>query len=206
VRKYAWPASFGVLIVGVASAFVARDAVAFDFPSLDGHATDPHHRLKFSEKDSLEERLGKIQSDTQVDVATWISDMPEQSLGDLGAEVYDRWHIGRDWENGVLLVFPSNGAVRVVLKPGRPALSDGDVARIVAEDARDPSATFVARIERAADEISAVLLVGAKAPKVRPRGQGDPRLGFQYAVGAAFVALLAVALSVVRRTRRSTSA
>lgn len=175
-------------------------AAAADYPSIDGHMTDPLHRLKFSEKEAIEDQLGKIQTDTQVDVAGWIADGRDQ-LREAGQEVYDRWHIGHDWENGVFLVFPLTGPVIVILKPERPALTEADVARVLAADAV-AAPTLAKRIEHDADEIGAILRVGAKAPKARPLGVKDAKLSLRYAIVAGLIALGAIVLTVRRRGGR----
>ncbi|MCL2450371.1 MAG: TPM domain-containing protein, partial [Polyangiaceae bacterium] len=121
-------------------------------PPIDGHLTDPGHHLKSTEKDSLEELLGKIQSDTQVDCAGWVmaTAVPANELADLGREAFDHWHIGRDWENGVFFVFPTEGRAILVQNPSRPALSPADVTKVLGADV--PASPLSKRIEHDANE------------------------------------------------------
>jgi uncharacterized membrane protein YgcG len=184
----------------VALALAPASAIASDYPSIDGHMTDPQHRLKFSEKEAIEDKLGKIQSDTQTDVAGWIAD-DRENLKEVGWELYQRWHIGKDWENGVFFVFPISGPVIIVVNPDRPALTPAEVERIMTADAA-PSPSLAKRIEKDADEAGAILRVGAKAAKPRPPGTKDPRLAIRYAIAASVIALAAVVLGFVRRRRR----
>ncbi len=174
------------------------EATAFAaVPPLEGHVTDPSRKLKAADEEALEDKLGKIMTDTQCDLATWLSDVPPESANEAGADAYDRWHIGRDWENGILLVFPSTGPVHVIVKTERPAVTEAEITKVETGD--DPHLAWKARIERAADELASVLRVGAKAAKVRPPGHGDPQRGLRYALGGAFVGLLAIGLSTARR-------
>jgi hypothetical protein len=169
-------------------------------PPIDGHLTDPGHRLKSTEKDALEEQLGKIQSDTQVDCAGWVmaTPAPADELPDLGREAYDHWRIGRDWENGVLFVFPMSGPAILIQSPDRPALTAPEVAKVLGADA-PASPSLSKRIEHDANEVGAILRVGSKAPKPRPPGVADPRRGAWYAAGSGVVALAAIAISLRRR-------
>lgn len=186
--------------IPLALALAPVAARAAEYPSIDGHMTDPQHRLKFSEKEEIEDKLGKIQSDTQTDVAGWIAD-DRPNLRDAGWEVYQRWHIGKDWENGVFFVFPISGPVIVILNPERPALTEAEVQRIMTADAV-PSPTLAKRIEKDADEAGAILRVGAKAAKPRPPGTKDPRLAIRYAIAAGVIALAAIATTLLRRRLR----
>jgi hypothetical protein len=189
-------------VVCVALSLCAGAARAY-VPPIDGHLTDPGHRLKSTEKDSLEEMLGKIQTDTQVDVAGWVMAEPSTEAADLGREAYEHWRIGKDWENGVLFVFPLTGQAALIQNPERPALNPTEVARVLGADV--PANTLLAkRIERDANEVGAILRVGSKAAKPRPPGAGDPKRGAWYAAATAVIVLAAISLSL-RRQRRHTS-
>jgi hypothetical protein len=174
------------------------------YPSIDGHMTDPQHRLKFSEKEAIEDQLGKIQSDTQVDCAGWVADTRD-NYREAGQEVYERWHIGRDWENGVFMVFPPSGPVVVILKPERPGLTEAEIARVMTADAV-PQPTLAKRIEHDADEIGAILRVGAKAAKARPPGVKDARASLRFLAVTAIVGLAALVLTFLRRGPRRRAA
>ncbi len=190
--------AIGAVAVGAARITFVATASAY-VPPIDGHLTDPGHRLRSTEKDSLEEALGKIQSDTQVDVAGWVMAQPTDEVVDLGHEAYEHWRIGRDWENGVLFVFPVTGAASLIQNPARPALTPAEVARVLGADVpANPS--LAKRIERDADEVGAILRVGSKAPKARPPGKAEPRKGHVYAALTALVVALAFALSRRRRS------
>jgi uncharacterized membrane protein YgcG len=191
-----------VLLAGAALALLVSREARAAVPPLDGHVTDPQNKLRPADEEAMEDKLGKIQSDTQVDVATWLSDAPPDAATELGNEAYERWHIGRDWENGVLLVFPAVGPVHVIMNPARPVLAAAEVTKIIDNDV-GPTTAYRARIERAANEIGAVLRVGAKEPKPRPKGYGDPKLGVRFGAAAAGIAVLGVGLSFARRRSRS---
>jgi hypothetical protein len=193
------------LLVFAAIFGAARGARADQpYPSIDGHMTDPQHRLKFTEKEAIEDQLGKIQSDTQVDCAGWISDVRE-NYREAGQDIYERWHIGRDWENGVFMVFPPSGPVVVILKPERPALNEAEIARIMTADAV-PQPTLAKRIEHDADEIGAILRVGAKAAKPRPPGVKDGKASLPFLAVAGVVGVAALVLSLFRRGPRRRAA
>jgi uncharacterized membrane protein YgcG len=190
-------------IAAVAVALAPLAAGAMDYPGIDGHMTDPQHRLKFTEKEEIEDKLGKIQADTQTDVAGWIAD-DRPDLKEAGWEIYQRWHIGKDWENGVFFVFPLAGPVIVILNPERPALTEPEVQRIMTADAV-PSGSLAKRIEKDADEAAAILRVGAKAAKPRPPGTKDPHLAVRFASVAGIVAIAALILTFTRRRARAVS-
>jgi hypothetical protein len=190
-----------VVLSGACLSLVAAQPARAAVPPLDGHVTDPRHKLKSVDEESMENKLGRIQSDTQVDVAIWLSDAPADAASDLGSEAYEQWHIGRDWENGILLVFPAVGPLHVILNPKRPALAVAEITKVVAAD-YNPSASWMDRIDRTANEIGSVLRVGAKEPKPRPAGHGDPRLAIRYAVPTGAIALLALFRSLGRRVKR----
>jgi hypothetical protein len=178
---------------------MAGSAVAEEVPGIGGHVTDTHRKLKGGDKDAIEEKLGKIQTDTQDDVAAWITDTPPQAMGDSAREAFDQWHIGKDWENGILLVYPSSGPPLVVQRPERPLLSSTDIDRVLKADG-EAGGSMRARLDRMADEMGALLRVGAKAPKVRPWGKRDSRRAAWYAVGALVIAAAAALMSIRRRS------
>lgn len=185
------------LVAGFALSLCANVAWAY-VPPIDGHLTDPGHRLKSTEKDSLEDTLGKLQTDTQVDVAGWVMTEPTNEVADLGREAYDHWRIGKDWENGVLFVFPVSGPAQLIENPDRPALSPSELSRVLGADV--PGNPLLAkRIERDANEVGSILRVGAKAPKPRPPGTADPKRGAWFAAATVLIVLAAVGLSLRRR-------
>lgn len=62
--------------VTFAALLAATDAFAYDLPMLNGHATDPQHKMTGVEKDTIETKLGNVQDETLIDVAGWIRTSP----------------------------------------------------------------------------------------------------------------------------------
>jgi hypothetical protein len=137
----------------------AQEEPAPDVPEIGGHMTDPGHKLDDAAKSAVEDQLSAIQRDTEIDVAGWISDVPEDRMADLGRMAYRRWHIGEDWDSGLFFAFPASGRVRIVQDIARPELTPDEVARLTKAD--DPDAELRGRIERLAN--LARQLITAKA-------------------------------------------
>jgi hypothetical protein len=181
----------------VATLLHAAAAIALDIPAIDGHMTDPTRALSASDKTAVDEKLGKIQADTRIDVAGWIVDAPADTLTELGNEAYQRWNIGRDWDNGVFLVIPKVGRAQLAQKRERPALSKPEIDQLLAAD--NPALSMSQRVDRLADAAGTV--IRAKTFHARPPGQTDPHRGTVYASFAALLFLVAVALTVRARKR-----
>jgi hypothetical protein len=191
--------SVGLATVAVllAIAIVPASAWAIDVPGIDGHLTDPRHILSASDKTAIDEKLGKIQQDTRIDVAGWIVDAPPEALAELGNEAYRRWNIGRDWDNGVFLIVPKAGRAQLIQKPERPALSKVETEPILAAD--NPTLSMNQRLDRLAD--AAGTAIRGKTFHARPPGKNDPPRGIAYAGGAAVVLLIALGLTWRARKR-----
>lgn len=174
---------------------LAAPGLASAFPNLEGHVTDPQHRLSVGDRTALEKKLGEIQSNTHIDVACWISDAQMPLAQQLGEEAYKRWGIGREWDNGVFFMFPLSGPVRIILDPAKPVFDRGEIFKVAAADR--PNADVARRMELLADAADAILREKARAP--RPWGTAHPQRGLWYALGSALVALLAAALSFSRK-------
>jgi hypothetical protein len=187
-RTCVWLATAAVLL---AIAVLPANAWAVDVPGIDGHLTDPGHVLSASDKTAVDEKLGKIQQDTRIDVAGWIVDAPEDALTDLGNEAYRRWNIGRDWDNGVFVIVPKIGHAQLIQKPERPALSKAETEQLLAAD--NPSLSMNQRFDRLAEAAGTV--IRGKTFHARPPGKSDPTRGVVYAGGAAVVLLIALALT-----------
>jgi hypothetical protein len=179
-----------------------RAARALDVPNIDGHMTDPGQTLGKGDKTAIEDKLGKVQQDTRVDVAGWILDAPESSLDKLGREAFKRWHIGGDWDNAVFFVIPRVGRAHVILDDSKPELTVPEVERVVGAD--KPGAPMPQRVDLVAD--TAAEIVRAKALRARPNGVSDPGRGRRFLLAFAVVVLLAGGLSyrAKRKERAST--
>jgi hypothetical protein len=165
-------------------------------PGIDGHMTDPGHKLSEADKRSIEDRLGKIQEETHLDVAGWISDVPEGQAMALGNRAYRQWNIGRDWDGGVFLMFPTEGKVRIIQPLDRPTVPAGEVAQLVAADI--PDLAMNQRIERLAEKARS-LLVARTGKKARPWGDAHPELGHRWLMLAAAIVLGAAGMSFSRK-------
>jgi hypothetical protein len=173
-------------------------ARAIDVPAINGHMTDPGHLLSSADKTTIEDKLSKIQADTRVDVAGWIVDAPEDALEELGKDAYRRWNIGNDWDNGVFMVVPKTGRVRLV-QPHLPAeLSLAEVRKVQAADT--PGAPLAQRLDSIAESIGTI--IRAKALRARPPGKNDPPRGRWYSAGTLAVLLAAIGLTFRARRRR----
>jgi len=167
---------------------LAAGAYAVDIPGINGHMTDPTQALSETDKTAIEDKLGKIQQDTRIDVAGWIVDAPEDALEGLGSEAYRRWRIGAEWDNGVFFIVPRFGRARLIQNHEKPELNASDAAQLLAAD--DPRAPMAQRIHRMAD--AAGTMLRAATLHARPRGRSHPRRGLAYGAGAALVLLAAV--------------
>ncbi len=180
--------------------FMPRRANAVEIPGINGHMTDPGHLLSSGDKTTVEEKLNKIQQDTRVDVAGWITDAPESQLDALGLEAYKRWNIGASWDNGVFFMVPKVGRVHVILDPVKPPqLTVAEVTRV--EDADKPNAPMTERIESIAD--SAGGIIRGKALRPRPEGKTDPARGRLFSYGAAALFVAAIAMTLRERRERA---
>jgi hypothetical protein len=168
---------------------------ATEIPGIDGHMTDPGRKLSDADKRSIEEKLGKIQDETHIDVAGWISDSPEDQAMALGNRAFRSWNIGRDWDNGVFLFFPAEGRVRIIQTLSKPALPAPDVALLSAADAPDMELRL--RLERLADK-ARTLLVARTTKQARPWGEAHPEMGHRWLALAGVVLLAALAMSLAR--------
>jgi len=191
MRRHFW-----VVMVGLAFAGSPRSAMAIDVPAINGHMTDPNRMLSTADKNSIEDKLSKIQQDTRVDVAGWIVDAPESSLEDLGNQAYKKWNIGGDWDNGVFLVVPKSGRVRVVQPHVPTELTLAEVGRVVAAD--NPNQAMMQRLDSIADMVG--IIIRARALHARPPGKNDPARGLRYTAG--LLALLVAAVALTFRARR----
>ena len=177
-------------------ALAPRLAEAIEIPGINGHMTDPGHLLSNNDKTSVEEKLNKIQQDTRVDVAGWITDAPENKLDELGLEAYKRWNIATSWDNGIFFMVPKTGRVHVILDPAKgPELTPAEVTRVV--DADKPNSPMSDRIDAIADTAGSI--IRSRALKPRPAGVTDPARGRLFGFGAAAVLLAAIALSFRKR-------
>ena len=180
----------------------AAGAGGDDVPALEGHVTDPSDVLSAPERASLEELLGSIQSETNVDVATFVAAVPDDQVEAAGRKAFDAWGIGRAWTNGVLIVVTTDAqAATLALSSTRSAI-DAGVAKDIASEipAAVRSKGFAAAIRGAAGRVHDLVRDASKVPFVRPAGRGHPDVGLRFAIAFGFVALVAIALHV-RRAR-----
>jgi hypothetical protein len=182
--------------LGLVLALAPLRAGALELPGLDGHMTDPHHKLG-SAKASIEERLGKIQDETHIDVAGWISDLPEDQVEARGSDVYRRWNIGKNWDGGIFLVFPASGPVHVIQDSERPTLSDAARVKLVATDS--PTDKLDKRALDLAEEARRLILPKMEN-QARPLGTSHPEKGPYYVIAAAALALVGAWMSLRRKS------
>jgi len=195
LRPTALPSLVVALLLGTALAMAPRAAAALEVPNIDGHMTDPQHKLGGA-KTGIEERFEELQQETHVDVAGWITDAPEDQVEALGAAAYERWKIGHDWDNGLFFIFPSAGPVHVIQNRATPELTVATTVKLAAAD--DPHAPLPDRIASLTKEAQRLLF--ARTQKVaRPPGTGHPERGRYYAIVAAALALAAISISLRRR-------
>jgi len=184
----------------IATFVVWTSPSAAEIPGINGHMTDPQHRLSDADKKSIEDKLSALQEETHVDLAGWISDAPEDQANALGKEAYRRWGIGKAWDNGIFFMIPVTGRAHLIVEPARPELTAAEQARVLAADR--PDAPLSTRLNALAD--AAGTLVRAKVFHARPRGAKDAPRAMLYGLAALGVALAAALGS--RRTRRRVSA
>jgi hypothetical protein len=173
----------------------AAPALASNIPPLGGHITDPARRLG-GEYDALNERFGKVMDDTHVDTASWITGAPADQSLSLGNSAFKQWNIGRDWDSGILFVFPSAGRFSIVQDSTNPPLTSAEVNLLVAGDR--PDDPLPKRLEQLSDAIREVL-IPKRTGKPRPWGYARPYLGHRYLAVTIAVLLAAVGLTVRRR-------
>ena len=192
--------TFGALAL-LSAALLPTAALGLDVPGIQGHMTDPGHKLSDGDKSSMEDRLSKIQEDTHIDFAGSISDVPEDQATAYGEAAFKSWGIGNDWDNGVFLIFPGSGRVHIVQNPDKPLLNGEELGKLAEAD--DPGEDLHRRIEKLSDKARDIL-VPKTANQVRPRGTAHPERGRYYAVLTALIALAGVGASFRRwRIRRA---
>lgn len=170
-------------------------AAAVEVPGIDGHMTDPQRRLG-SSKSSIEEKLTKLQDETHFDVAGWVTGAPEDQVETLGREAYERWGIGKSWENGVFLAFPAAGHVHILQDPAKPLLSGDALAKVMAVD--EPGQTLPTRVDKLIEEVRKIV-VPLTQNHVLPPGKAHPEGGRKYVIGACALLLLAALMSFARK-------
>lgn len=194
-----------LILLAVALTVVrATDARADDaVPHIEGHVTDPTHKLSRQEKRSIEELLGSIQSDSKIDVAAFIADVPPDQLEKAGRAAFRTWGIGRAWENGVLIVISTDArGVEIIVAPERPALQEPDIKTVTREILPAlESRGFAAALQVGAERIGEVVRPRAKIPVARPPGIRRPSMSLRYAVGVFTVLVVAVTATLLRRRK-----
>jgi uncharacterized membrane protein YgcG len=185
-----------LLLAGLAWAPPAR---ATDIPGINGHLTDPGHTLSNGDKTTIEDKLNKIQQDTRIDVAGWVTDAPESKLDELGNEAYRRWNIAASWDNGVFFMIPRVGRVHIILDPTKPPeLTPSEVQKIV--DSDKPSSTMMDRVESISEAAGSI--IRGKALHPRPAGKTDPARGRLFLYGCFAVLAAAVVLTIRQHHRQ----
>jgi hypothetical protein len=165
-------------------------------PGINGHMTDPTHKLSDDAKKEVEDRLTKIAEDTHIDLAGWITNAPDDQVVALGNEAYKRWSIGVWWDNGVFFAFPAAGQVHIIQDPAKPELTPEEVTKLLAAD--KPSSDYQKRIDDL--EVATRAMVEPKTQnRARPWGTNRPQRANVFLAAAAAIALAAIALSFRRR-------
>ncbi len=182
------------VLVGLLIAGFPRSAQAVDIPAIGGHLTDVDHLLGDRDKQDFERKLEKLQQDTQIDVAGWLVDAPEDSLEGLGHQAYSQWHLGQQWDGGVLFVVPKVGCVVVVQDPAGPRFSAAEVAQITSAD--EPGNAAARRLDVISDAVG--LVVRTKADRFAPAHR------LRYVFGPT--ALLLAALALAAKKHRTSEA
>jgi uncharacterized membrane protein YgcG len=174
----------------------------YALPTIGGHVTDPTHLLSTVDRDSLEHQLGDIQRETQVDVAAFLAPVSAEMLPTIGREAYRQWNIGRDWENGVLVVLSSKAAeCRVILADDGAPLRPVVVAQIEANASRTAhEGNFRSALQAAGERIAAELREREKRPLARAPGHKARTASLGYASGALLVVVFAIYASWQKRT------
>jgi hypothetical protein len=176
-------------------------AMALEVPPINGHITDPQHELSATELEAIQAKLTKIQDETHIDVAGWLSPATEAEATALGKVAYRRWNIGHDWDNGVFFMMPATGRVHVILDPERPELTPAELARVT--DADKPSLSMSRRIELLAD-LTLEILRPKVTHRAMPPGKSNPIRGAIYGAIAGMILLLALGLTWAQRRRTAT--
>jgi hypothetical protein len=176
----------------------SASAMALDVPPINGHITDPQHELSATELEAIQAKLTKIQDETHIDVAGWLSPATEADATTLGRAAYRKWNIGHDWDNGVFFMMPATGRVHVILDPERPELTAAELAQVT--DADKPTLSMSRRIELLAD-LTLEILRPKVTHRAMPPGKANPTRGAIYGVASGLILLLAAALTRARRRR-----
>ncbi len=174
-------------------------------PAIEGHVTDPTHKLNGSEKDDLEKLLGSLQTETKVDVAVFVAEVPSADLDDVARAAYDQWGIGRAWENGMLLVVASDGSGAFVAQdPKRPPVLAGNDLRTLTQQVGStiPARGFAQGLRDALDFVGTILRPKSKIPVVRPSGVGNHEIGRRYTGWTGLVVLVALVMAAVRARKQ----
>jgi hypothetical protein len=180
---------------------VAPTVMALEVPPINGHITDPQHELSGTELEAIQAKLTKIQDETHIDVAGWLSPASEADATALGRTAYRKWNIGKDWDNGVFFMMPATGRVHVILDADRPELTPGELARVT--DADRPTLSMGRRLEILSD-LTLEILRPKVTHRAMPPGKANPTRGAIYGAVSVLILLLALGLTRSRRKRAMT--
>jgi uncharacterized membrane protein YgcG len=76
-------------------------------PGIEGHITDSGKRLPDGQRQAIDQALGSVQADLDVDMAIFILATPVESLAEMGQACFRTWSIGKSWKRGGILLIVS---------------------------------------------------------------------------------------------------
>ena len=172
-------------------------------PGIESHLTDASKQLSLKDRQSIDELLGSIQSDTKVDAVVYILAFPVKSLNEMAKTCFSTWSIGKSWEGGGILLLISQDMKHCsVAMSSRDTPLKSEVAlqleKSVSERLSQGQATSAIRF--AAERLRRYLSM-RRRPTVQPPFKPNMEGTRQYCLGAAMIVLLAGVSGFVRQRK-----
>lgn len=165
-------------LVAVVLALVARPALAYQPPVIEGHVTDLTGKLSMPDRNALEQRLESERRASGNEIAVLlIPSLGDDTIEDVAYSTFNAWKLGQKGkDNGVLLVLAlAEHRVRIETGKGTEgALTDLQASDIIQNDIapRMKQERYREAIEAGTDAIAAALRQGGVSAPGGQAAQG----------------------------------
>lgn len=172
-------------------------------PSIEGHLTAPGKQLTQAEKTRLDDSLGLIQRDFQVDLAILVlATLPKEPIEDFGLRAYRRWNIGGTWKHGGALAVISPDRKQCIIIQGEtdapfPATMKKYLERQLCDNA--PYQGFSSTLAAFTERSRRILAQKHQQLKLQEPLERDSKAAWAYGTASIVITACACLLSLPRR-------